>query len=89
MRAAPNGVVSIVYEVLVEMTDGTGRTAFGTWDIRHTEKDANEVAARLRKQKKNVKVVDRDYKKPQREDRDTRGRGRKSKDEDDDFGYGY
>ena len=48
-------MVSKVFEVLVEMTDGTGRTAFGTYDIRHTEKDAQDVAARLRKQKKNVK----------------------------------
>jgi hypothetical protein len=73
MRAAPNGVVSKVFEILVENKDGD----FITYDVRHTKEQADDVAALLRRTKKKVtKVVDRDYKRPPREERG-RGRGRR------------
>lgn len=61
-----------MYEILVEVNDGQ----YITWDIAHTQKDAEFRAARLQRQKKNTRIVDREYKKPQRERFERRGRGR-------------
>jgi len=61
-----------MYEILVENKDGV----FVTWDIAHTKEDAEVRASRLQKQKKNTRIVDREYKKPPRERFERRGRGR-------------
>jgi hypothetical protein len=58
-----------MYEILVEVGDGQ----YMTFDIAHTQADAEMRAARLQKQKKNTRIVDRDYKKPPRERFERRG----------------
>jgi hypothetical protein len=59
-----------MFEILVENRQGD----FITWDLRHTREQAEQVATQLHKQKKNTRIVDRDYKKPPKEDRFHRGR---------------
>ena len=68
-----------MYEILVANKDGV----LTTWDIRHTKEQAEAKAIELRRTlKRETKIVDRDYKRPPKEDwRDRRG-GRRDRDDD-------
>jgi hypothetical protein len=65
-----------MFEILAEMIDGRGTIAWGTYDLAHTRKQAEEKAVALRAKGKAIRVIDRDAKKPPREDRFHRGRDR-------------
>jgi len=66
-----------MFEVLCEMTDGRGTVSWGTYDLAHNRKQAEEKAAALRAKGKATRILDRDAKKPKREDRfPRRGRDR-------------
>jgi len=66
-----------MFEILVELIDGRGNANWCTYDLAHTQKQANEKAAVLRAKGKATRIIDRDAKKPKREDRfPRRGRDR-------------
>jgi hypothetical protein len=67
-----------MFEVLVEMRPDE----FITFDVRHTKAEAEGIARKLHLKKKNTRIIDRDYKKPPKEDwRDRRG-GRRDRDDE-------